>query len=106
VIRPTVDYVQGDWVTRALFPFLDASFRLSLVETRLLGLGFLFSPPLRPPSTIATPPAATPPAATPPAAATSSTTATPPAAASADPGCLELFYIVVFASTAACHIFG
>jgi hypothetical protein len=68
VIRPTVDYVQGDWVTRALFPFLDASFRLSLVETRLLGLGFLFSPPLRPPSTIATPPAPTPPPPPPPPA--------------------------------------
>jgi hypothetical protein len=49
VSRPTVDYVQGDWVPRALFPFLDARFGFSLAETRLLGLGFLFFPPLRSP---------------------------------------------------------
>jgi hypothetical protein len=88
-----MDCVQGMvWLPRALFPFLDARFGLSLVETRLLGLGFHHSLPLRPPP--------------PPTTATSPTTATPPAAASADPSGLEHFNIVVTASTAYCLNFG
>jgi hypothetical protein len=49
VTRPTMDCVQGKvWLPRALFPSLDARFGPSLVETRLLGLGFHHSPPLHP----------------------------------------------------------